>query len=196
MDTTKFTSNNNNLSVQFFKDSVSVKKIDNSDCLFIKDIFIAYAWPLIILIIFFVLRKNLSSLIGSLSDLVKRIIEFKYKDISVKTGKTVYEKSELPENPKNISDLSPKEPLNDVMIKKILSTLWRYQKEKNSSERWTFTLSVYNPEYESFVSAIKKLAKLGMIAQSKESQQFFLTDYGIFYCKGNENELTQDIFIF
>ncbi len=196
MDTTKFNSNNNNISVQLFKDSVSVKKIDNSDCLFIKDILIAYAWPLIILMIFFFLRKNLISLVSSLSDLVKRTIEFKYKDISVKTGKTDYDKSELPENPEKVSDLSPKELLNDVMIKKILSTLWRYQKEKNSSERWTFTLSVYNPEYERFVSSIKKLTKLGIVAQSKESQQFFLTDYGIFYCKENETELSQDIFTF
>jgi len=195
MDTTKY-HNNNSMNVTLIQDTVSVKKIENSDCLIIKDILIAYAWPLIILIIFIVLRKYLISLVSSLSDLVKRIIEFKYNGLSVKTGKTDYEKSELPENPTTVAELSPKVLLEDSMIKKILSTFWRYQKEKSSSERWTFTLSVYNPEYEKFVSAIKKLTKLGIVAQSKESQQFFLTDYGIFYCRENEKELSQDIFTF
>jgi len=198
LDTTKIIVSGNSVNVKVIRDTATVKVIEKNDCNVFKEILIAYAYPLTILIILFTLRKYLITLINSFTDFIKRLVEFKYKDVSAKTGKIKSDKSELPENPQNVNDLSPVEPMKDFMSKKILSTLWHYQKQhfKDYSQRWTFTLSIHYPDYEKFVYSIKNLVRLGLVAQSKDTQQFFLTDYGIFYCKQNESNLTTEIFTF
>jgi hypothetical protein len=66
--------------------------------------------------------------------------------------------------------------------KKIMRTLWKYQKVIDGTglqKRWTFVLYNNHPEYSSFLIAIGSLLVKRYIYLDQKNNQYALTDYGI-----------------
>ena len=209
MDTLKIiTENKDTLLIQLSQESKSgyvlTKKtsITDSNCDWYstsKDLVIGIAWPLAILIIVIILRKNLKGIFTNIATLIlkakkisKEGIEF---DIGTEESKTDFN---LEENDTNDVNKIIPSPTDDTMMKKILKTLWTFQLSHSPDfkRRWTFTIGAVHPDYIDFVSKIKILMNKGIVAQDPNSLQFFLTDYGIMYCKKNEGDLGDNKYTF
>jgi hypothetical protein len=72
--------------------------------------------------------------------------------------------------------------------KKILATLWKYQKiyfKDDYSKRWTFSIFPNSSVYPNFVSGLAELLKLGLVSVSSDTNQVLLTNEGIGYIENN-----------
>ena len=66
--------------------------------------------------------------------------------------------------------------------KKILATLWRYQKltfKDDKIKRWTFRVFSISPQYVSYLSGIVELLQYGLISINPENDQCMLTNEGL-----------------
>lgn len=86
------------------------------------------------------------------------------------------------------------------MQKKILATLWHYQQvhhKDDTSHRWTFTISPFDPDYAEYLQAIAGLIKIRLVSVSPENYQCMLTAYGIVFMKENRQlETEENLFYF
>jgi len=84
--------------------------------------------------------------------------------------------------------------------KKILATLWRYQKmyfKDDYSKRWTFSIFTSSPEFPHYISGLAELLKKGYVSGSSESNQILLTNEGIKYLETHKDiQDLSDIYIF
>jgi hypothetical protein len=169
----------------------------------IRDIFAAFAWPITILVIFIIFRKPINLILHFMVAFVKDLDEVYWGNVKLKTKKGITQvpnespKLEEPIDKNTVDQITDSKILSGDMERRILSTLWHYQKLHNKpGERWTFTLSAYNPEFLEFYAAIPKLTSRGLVAQDTQSQQFLLTDFGILFCKQHEADLKGPLFEF
>jgi hypothetical protein len=68
------------------------------------------------------------------------------------------------------------------MQKKILGTLWRYQRinyPNGFSQRWTFAVGPEDPEYPEFLEAIGGLAKLRYVSMNPADHRWAIDPAGI-----------------
>lgn len=102
-------------------------------------------------------------------------------------------------------EISFNKKIKDPTIRKILKTLWTYQinyypetfnNYMEDRRRWTFTLKIQNPEYHIFIKKMKILANEQYIAQDINTLQYYLTDFGIWYCTLNEELLGNELYEF
>lgn len=81
------------------------------------------------------------------------------------------------------------------MPRKILATLWHYQKKtfgvEPGASRWEFLVSKDSPEAAEFQRAANRLLFIGLIAFDASSEMYFLTSVGIEYCRTHDAELAQ-----
>jgi hypothetical protein len=84
--------------------------------------------------------------------------------------------------------------------KKVLATLWRYQRQlfgTDMTKRWTFEVSPFAPDYREYLSGLSELVNRGLASVSPETHQAMLTNEGITYARGNEEIQTHtDVFLF
>ena len=83
----------------------------------------------------------------------------------------------------------------NTMEKKILSTLWHYQKLHNKddeTQRWTFGVHPYAPEYPEYLEAISKLIKRRLVSIHPDTYQCLLTSIGIEFLKNHTELQTED----
>jgi len=84
--------------------------------------------------------------------------------------------------------------------KKILATLWKYQKQQfkeDYSKRWTFRLFPRAYQYSSYLAGVSELIKLGLIVVSPEDEQCMLTNEGINFIENNPDiQKIEDIYKF
>jgi len=78
--------------------------------------------------------------------------------------------------------------------KKILKSLWKYQKDlykDNYAIRWTFTVFHKAEEYSSYVIGLGELLDLGIVSLVKDEKtaQCMLTNEGIKFCEDNADEI-------
>lgn len=108
--------------------------------------------------------------------------------------------------------LPPKEPTASVPqlkitspalsndAKKILATLWKYQKQhfkEDYSRRWTFRVFPAAYQYSSYLSGLSELIKLGLVVVSPENEQCMLTNEGInFVINNTDIQNIEDIYKF
>ncbi|HSY42646.1 MAG TPA: hypothetical protein VK811_01970 [Candidatus Acidoferrum sp.] len=77
--------------------------------------------------------------------------------------------------------------------KKILATLWRFQKSSfpiDSANRWTFAVGPLAPDYPAFSLGYLGLNAKGLVTLSPESQ-VMLTGLGMHFCKENTSMVMQ-----
>jgi len=73
--------------------------------------------------------------------------------------------------------------------KKVLATLWRYQKLYFSNEpekRWTFLINPNSEAYTEYLYGMVELMKLGYITINKSNNQIKLTNEGLNYASTNQ----------
>ena len=84
--------------------------------------------------------------------------------------------------------------------KKILRTLWRYQKLSfpgDYSKRWTFKVFANTPGYPAFLTAVSGLLIKGSISMNPENEQCALTNEGIILMESiGEKAETGDFYVF
>lgn len=93
---------------------------------------------------------------------------------------------------KKSNGFDPKEILNGEVSKKLLSTLWEEQSKKfpsDKTQRWTFRLGVEHSDYNVFKSEIEKLYWIGLVILNPADNQYFLTDFGLWFCENHEADL-------
>jgi hypothetical protein len=72
--------------------------------------------------------------------------------------------------------------------KKILATLWKYQKiyfKDDYSRRWTFSIFPNSSAYPGFIRGLAELLNLGLVSISLDTNQVLLTNEGIGYIENN-----------
>lgn len=153
----------------------------------LTDVIVAYRWFAMVLLVILVFRRPIKDFIDRLKNITAKWGE---KEVSLSAGKTtappIAGHIALPTR----SDEEFKELLSG-MRKKLLATLWHYQKGfgDDISKRWTFILGIGHPEHKDFVSAIQELAALGLVDQAPDSGQFYLTNAGLHWCSAWEQQL-------
>jgi hypothetical protein len=85
--------------------------------------------------------------------------------------------------------------------KKILKTLWRYQKEyfkDQDQKRWTFTVSPAAPDHPAFLRGLSELVNTALVSISPQNNHCMLTNEGIRFGRQNETALESfsDIYAF
>lgn len=86
------------------------------------------------------------------------------------------------ESPATLPQLKTTSPTLSNNAKKILATLWKYQKQHfkdDYSRRWTFKVFPHAYQYSSYLSGLSELIKLGLVVVSPENEQCMLTNEGI-----------------
>ena len=65
--------------------------------------------------------------------------------------------------------------------KKVLRTLWRYQKElfKDFNRRWTFAIFPTAPDFPDYLEGVACLLKVNLVSMNPENHQVALTNEGI-----------------
>ena len=165
----------------------------------LKDLLIAYAWPILIVFLVLLFYRHLSTVLKHLAECVKNLDEVSIGEWKLKSkqGQATFP-TPAPAADAVLPGNAAPQPANlSKIINKILSTLWKYQKAfQDFSKRWTFTIGTFTPEYPEFFAAMRELASRGLVTQDPKTMQFMLTDIGILYCKQNEAHLTEPPFEF
>jgi hypothetical protein len=150
------------------------------------------AWPLAIIIIILILKKQIELLLKAISSKITDSNTFTITKggITVASGTKT---DSLNETKVEISqdNVLPGISTIDAPSKKILSTLWIHQNEydRHFKTRWTFTLGTSAPDYLSFSQSAHRLHWVGLITYDQSNGQYFLTDLGIKFCHTNQNEI-------
>jgi hypothetical protein len=77
--------------------------------------------------------------------------------------------------------------------RKILNTLWRYQRRYTSpDEHWTFILYNNHPEYANFQGAIAKLIESELVYFDMNTEQYSLTDAGRELMKASQDKPAEE----
>lgn len=127
--------------------------------------------------------------------------KFKFGPVEGETHERTQGMTNKPQPPKDSSS-SNQEQKNGLSAdaKKILATLWKYQKqtfEDNKIKRWTFRLFPNATMYPNYLAGLSELLKLGLVSIATENEQCMLTNEGIdFVKKSDEIQSHQDIYKF
>jgi hypothetical protein len=81
----------------------------------------------------------------------------------------------------------PPSPSQDA--KKVLATLWRYQRQSfgnDTTKRWTFTVHPLARDYPRFLSGLSEAVNRGWVAVSPETHQCMLTNDGLAYIEATK----------
>lgn len=159
-----------------------------------RDVFIAFIqtapW-LVIVYVIYILREPLRQMFNRIGEAVSRIIEFKYRGISV-----VMESSEAtppsPEPSLSLERLLPE-------ARKILGTLWFHQRKHFSDDRskvWTFAVVPNAPGFRTYLEGVTQLVSRGLVYIEPSKHHCALTPQGWEYCREHEDELPKDTKIY
>ena len=146
------------------------------------------AWPVSVVVVALLLRREIF-------DLVQRLQELKLPGGYVATF-LPSSRFKAPQAEPAIDASKAKEvDLADYPVaRKIMSTLWHYQKQHfpDGAARWGFKVS--DPDF-SFQAATTFLAMRDLIGQDRATGLIGLSDRGIDYCKAHETELGDDRYL-
>lgn len=156
------------------------------------------AWPITIIFIILLLKKQIINLLNIIGDKIKESKSFSFGKggltveidtiksyIDTTTATTTTTTTLPPEGMKTIIENDAfNSVLHDTLAKRILSTLWKHQNEHDKSYkiRWTFILGKENKIFPRFIEAANKLQELSLIDYYPENGQFYLTNFGISFC--------------
>jgi hypothetical protein len=210
-DTTISKSNKTNSFEKYTVDTITIKKDSNCDWVVpVKDLTTILIWPVLILIIILIFKEEIRELIKRITELsigkdgIKILSpKEKEKEQEEKKDEEEKEKQEVEEiiglestnlRKRRLEEI--KSPLStfDKMKIKILTTFWKFQKDKNDDIRFTFTITNKDKEYDDFLYAMKELIDKGFVRQDSFSKQFYLTLRGIELCRNNEQLLQSKVF--
>ena len=152
------------------------------------------AWPLTVIFLVLLFRRNLVTLLSVLGKKLSESKSFEVSAAGVKVAGSITSEqtdgvTQIELGQSNLPDFK----LTDEQSKKILSTLWihqnEYDKDKNLVTRWSFTLGNESPDFNSFQQSIHQLQLLGNVTMNQSNGQYFLTNLGYLYCNQYKNDL-------
>ncbi len=139
-------------------------------------------WPITVLIIIVFLRKKILTFINLITDRIKKGYGFKIS----KDGIELQGTKTAPFDKETVGAVfDPTFPIENEEAKKILNTFWKFQNQHDPTYniRWTFIIGG-NAEFDSIIT---KLHWLGITAFDMSNNQYFLTDFGLEYCKKHQD---------
>ena len=155
------------------------------------------AWPLVVLVIFFLMRNPFKLLISSIEELVIR-----YKDFQASAKVKRKDVKKLPAEPlpdyKEVA--APVILLKDA--RKVLTTLFdgqlrHFGEEDISKGQWSFRVLPHSPEYGNFMVGFAQLLELGLAGWERKNGQAVLNKKGWEYAKDHtEISESEDVYRF
>ncbi|HCO95061.1 MAG TPA: hypothetical protein DIU00_14100 [Phycisphaerales bacterium] len=165
------------------------------------------AWPLVVLVIFFLIRNPFKLLISSIEELVIRYKDFqasakvKPKDVKNLPAPKVQTEAIAPEPPPDYKeDARPIILLKDA--RKVLATLFdgqlrHFGEEDISKGQWSFQVLPRSPEYGNFMLGFAQLLELGLAGWEQKNGQAVLTKKGWEYSKEHPKiRYSEDVYRF
>jgi len=106
-----------------------------------------------------------------------------------------------PSTPAQPTSAPAGDPLADPNARRILATLWRYQRQhfaNDDTRRWTFTVHPFAPAYPDFVTGLALLLRRGLAVVAPENNHCMLSNEGLAFCRQHATELEaeQDMYRF
>jgi hypothetical protein len=91
-------------------------------------------------------------------------------------------------------------PILSDSAKKILATLWRYQRQvfgDDKQKRWTFAVNPSSSDYRDYLKGLSELVNLGLVTVSPKTFQCMLTNEGmLFVSQKPEMQQYESIYVF
>ena len=165
------------------------------------------AWPLVVLVIFFLMRNPFKLLISSIEELVIRYKDFQAsakvnpKDVKNLPAPKVQTKAIATEPPPDYKEVAaPVILLKDA--RKVLTTLFdgqlrHFGEEDISKGQWSFRVLPHSPEYGNFMVGFAQLLELGLAGWERKNGQAVLNKKGWEYAKDHtEISESEDVYRF
>lgn len=165
------------------------------------------AWPIVVLVIFFLIRNPLRLLLSSIEELVIHYKDFqasakvKSKDVKNLTAPKVDIKSIAPVEPPDYKEVAEQV----ILLKdarKVLATLFdgqlsHFGEEDISKGQWSFRVLPHSSEYGNFMVGFAQLLALGLAGWEGKNGQAVLTKKGLEYAKEHtEIRESKDVYRF
>lgn len=185
------------------------------------------AWPILILFVIMFFRKEIRIFLKSVFDLIGKVKFGKVGPVAWSTIDNVGRiepapaesapaatratrphegvpvEPEPPAGGRRIPSEAAPKPIVGALSReerKILSTLWYYQKQFDMQvsvgKVWTFLVYPNSPQYGEFMIGMGRLLDKALVTWNAESGQFYLTQTGIRFCRENEGDLGGDRYSF
>jgi hypothetical protein len=125
--------------------------------------------------------------------------KFKIPGVEAETQERAQGVAQKPLPPAEVQpNVTVQEPSADA--KKVLATLWRYQRQSfgsDTTKRWTFTVHPFAREYPRFLGGLSEAVNRGWVAVSPETHQCMLTNDGLAYIESDRGlQQHQDVYRF
>jgi hypothetical protein len=174
---------------------------------YIVEIIHYVAWPLVVLVIFFLIRNPFKLLISGIEELVIR-----YKDLQASAKVKPKDVKKLPALKVQTEAIAPspppdyKEAVEPIILlkdaRKVLATLYdgqlrHFGEEGISKGQWSFRVLPHSPIYGNFTVGFAQLLGLGLAGWEQKNGQAVLTQKGFEYAKEHpEIRDSEDIYRF
>jgi len=164
------------------------------------------SWQIVVLIIFFTLRKPIERLISRIRKIAGAGIELDVTQEQVEPappitrdlrarlsmrGEVDAKLAKAPPPPEK----SPPFKLS-FAAKTVLSTLWKHQQDYYGDDlskgRWSFAVGPVSPLFLQYIRGLSDLMEKGFALVLPTNGQIVLTDSGILFCKDHPEEILLD----
>jgi hypothetical protein len=173
----------------------------------ILDVLDKFSWQIVVLIIFFFLRKPIEEIIRRIKKIKGGGIEVVVANDQVEPAPpitrdlsgTLSMKGEA--EPKiSLKTTPPSEKGLDGKLsfaaKTVLSTLWKHQQTYYGNDlskgRWSFAVGPASPLFLQYMRGVSELMERGFVLVLPTNGQAVLTDSGINFCQENPGEILSD----
>jgi hypothetical protein len=172
----------------------------------ILDVLDKFSWQIVVLIIFFFLRKPIEALIHRIRKITGGGIEVDVANDQVEPAPPITRDlrgilSMKGEVQAKVLEAAPAygKGLGDKLsfaAKTVLSTLWKHQQtyygDDLSKGRWSFMVGPGSPLFLQYMRGLSELMERGFVLVLPANGQAVLTDSGIHFCQENPGEILSD----
>jgi hypothetical protein len=173
----------------------------------ILDVFDKFSWQIVVLIIFFSLRKPIEALIGRIRKIRGGGIEVDVANDQVEPAPVITR--DLSGTLSVKGEVEAKIPLKPApsfgkglddklsfAARTVISTLWKHQQtyygNDPSKGRWSFAVGPGSSLFLQYMRALSELMERGFVLVLPTNGQAVLTDSGIHFCQENPGEILSD----
>jgi hypothetical protein len=173
----------------------------------ILDVLDKLSWQIVVLIIFFFLKKPIEAMISRIRKIKGAGIEVDVandqvepappitRDLSGTLSMKGEAEAKIPLKPTPPSEKGLDGKLS-FAAKTVLSTLWKHQQtyygDDPSKGRWSFAVGPASPLFLQYMRGVSELMERGFALVLPTNGQAVLTDSGINFCQENPGEILSD----
>ena len=172
----------------------------------ILDVLDKFSWQIVVLIVFFSLRKPIEALIRRIRKITGGGIEVDVANDQVEPAPPITRDLRGTLSVKGEVKAKVLEPaaaygkgLDDKLSfapKTVLSTLWKHQQDYYGDDlskgRWSFVVGPASPLFLQYMRGLSELMEKGLVLVLPTNGQAVLTDSGIHFCQENPEEILSD----